>query len=367
MSIPEKKAENSDKKKGLLKAEESEGQREARITKSVNKWRDLFTSFDQMMKFIFVIYLVLIILMANNAIAIETYFVGKGMSAINFYEFLLIIPGIAISFTIFWLVKWSTKAFILRNQLNHSRIKETQEERLNRVQTFFNTVVYYTLSVSINYYLIMTYSPRYMPRFLNGDLKIETFLSTWGEIPEQPVRVFFMISIGHHIERTYQHVRHNLKGNNFWVMILHHVLTINLMLCCYLNRHFVYGIPVLFIHDIGDIFVGWVKLVREIKQWKHLAVPIFVALILIWIYTRIFIFVTELLYPTFTDLIFQFAPDFLINHLFALLGLLILLVMNCYWAFGIANSGYQKVFKKNGDAIHFEGETVDFESEKKTN
>ena len=251
--------------------------------------------------------------------------------------------------------------------LEHSRINETPEQRLNRVQTFFNTIFYYSFAVSINYYLIITYSPRYMPRFLNGELKIRTFLDIWGEMPEQPVRVFFMLSVGHHVERTYQHIRHNIKGNNFWIMILHHVVTINLMLCCYLNRHFLYGIPVLFIHDIGDIFVGWVKVVREIRQWKNLVIPVFVVLFIIWVYTRIFIFVYELMYPTLTELIFMAPPDFMMNHIFGIFGLLILLVMNSYWAFGMANSAYQKVFKKSGDALHFEGETVDIDAEKKKN
>lgn len=354
-------------KQPLLKDQESETQREARIKQSSNKWRDRFGSVDQIMKFVFIIYLGLVVVLAKNALAIEGYFLQRGAVPTDFTEFFFIIPGMIISFTIFKLVKWASKDFILRNLVEHSRIKETPDERLNRVQSFFNTIVYYTLAVTINYSIIMTYTPSYMPRFLGGNLKIDNFLAIWGEVPARPVRIFFVLSIGHHFERTYQHIRHNLKGNNFWIMILHHVITINLMFCAFLNRHLIYGISILFLHDIGDILVGWVKVVREIRHWKHLVIPVFLVLFVVWVYTRNFIFGYEILYPTITQLSLSAPTNYLQNQIFGIGGLLILFFMNVYWAFGMANSAYQKVFKKSGDALHFEGETVDIDAEKKMN
>lgn len=338
---------------------------ESQIKKRANAWRDMFSSFNKIMRYVFFFYIILLIPQIIDIIGIEKHLREQGKPLIQYWEFIFIIPGFFVSLLIFETVKKISKPFILQNWLEHKRIKETPKQRLNRVQTFFNTIVYYTLAVGINYYLIMSYSPRYMPRLLAGELNILDFFEQWGEIPEFPVRVFFMISIGHHFERTYQHIFKNVKGNNFWIMILHHIVTINLMLSCYFGRLFMYGIPVLFIHDIGDIFVGYVKVVREIKQWKHLVIPVFVVLFLIWIYTRTVIFAWEIFFPTFFFIFSERTFYFYYTHSFAIFGMAILFVLNQYWAFGMANSAFLKVFKKSGDALHFEGETVDINSEKK--
>lgn len=344
-------------------------QDEEKIDKILQKQSDKathwFSSFDKIMRFIFGIYIIMIMLMIRNIISIEHYFLSLNLPATNFKEFLLIIPGFFISLFIWEAIRYFTRGFIIKYKIEHNRIKETKEGRIRRVQAAFNSIIYYSICVGINYFLIITYAPDYMPVTLGGSLNIDAYPEIWPTYVCDPVRIFFVLSIGHHFERTYQHIANNLKGNNFWIMIVHHIVTITLMVCCYCNRQFLFGIPILFLHDIGDIFVGIMRLVREITFLKFLTIPCFFSLFVVWVFTRVYIFGTEIFFDFSTSGVFKMTDDFVVNQYFAVGGMAILMFLNVYWTFGMIVSGYQKLVVKTGEAMHFEGETVDRKAERR--
>lgn len=336
------------------------------LQKKSDKATSMFTSFDKIMRAIFVVYFIMIVMMIRNIINIEQYFIETGKEPTNFKEFWLIIPGFFVSLFIWEGVRYLTRDFVIKYKIEHNRISETPEGRIRRIQSAINSIVFYTLSVGINYYLIVKHAPKYMPVTLGGKLDINSYPETWPAVVSTPVRLFFVISIGHHFERTYQHVVNNIKGNNFWIMIVHHIVTINLMICCYCNRQFLFGIPILFLHDIGDIFVGIVRIVREIKFLKFLTIPLFFTLFLVWVFTRIYIYGFEILFVFAMDGLFRLPSEFYVNQWVATFGMCILMFLNVYWTFGMIVSGYQKLVAKTGDAMHFEGETVDRKFERRS-
>jgi ceramide synthetase len=160
-----------------------------------------------------------------------------------------------------------------------------------------------------------------------------------------------ILTSGHHIERLLEHlIKKKTKRNNFYIMLLHHYLTIILMVECCIHRQYICGIPILLIHDITDIFVNIIRLVREIKQWVWLTLPAYFALLFVWVFMRNTIFNIEIVYPYYTICFFEWIEARVYNHFFASFGTLILVVLNTFWLYKILLSGYLKIFKdKNVD------------------
>ena len=136
-------------------------------------------------------------------------------------------------------------------------------------------------------------------------------------------------------------------------MLLHHYLTIILMLNCFAHRQYLFGIPILLIHDLTDTFVNVMRIVREIQGWDFLVLPVYGFFVSVWIFTRNIIFNVELVHPLFTDQIFKFIRDKRYNHLFATFGVFVLMMLNTYWIIGILYSGFRKIFKGDG-RLHLE-------------
>jgi hypothetical protein len=115
------------------------------------------------------------------------------------------------------------------------------------------------------------------------------------------------------------------------------------MLNCFAHRQYVFGIPVLLLHDFSDAFVNKIRLVREIKGYESYAIPVYLVFISVWIFTRNFVFNVEIVYPLFTDQIFKFWEQRRFNHIFATFGLSILMILNTYWVIGMLITGYRKI------------------------
>ena len=324
-----------------------------------------FNQVDKVYKVLFFLYIIGMIILVRKMSNIDGYFKRNGYGSTNFWELLLIVPGVIITWSLFQIIKKLSRGFILRNKSKHSRMSESEEDRVHRIQTQFNGIVYYSLSVGINWYLIHKYSIRYLPMMMGGELDITTYYSNWPEIPALPVRYFFMLSIGHHVERTIDHLTHGRNSKSFWLMMFHHMITINMMFCSFCNRQYLFGIPILLLHDMGDIFVALLRVVREIEVWKSLKVPFFINLVISWIITRMIIFNYEIVYPMLTREVFIVGGEYRNIHLFGFLGVTLLVVMNTYWLYGMLEAGYRKLVKNAGEAFALEGEVVDIESEKK--
>ncbi len=78
--------------------------------------------------------------------------------------------------------------------------------------------------------------------------------------------------------------------SDFILMLLHHVCTISLISFSYLTNWSNIGCIVLFLHDIGDIFVYLTRIVinTDLKSWVKISTA--VGLIIVYIYTRIYVF-----------------------------------------------------------------------------
>ena len=138
-------------------------------------------------------------------------------------------------------------------------------------------------------------------------------------------------------------------------MVLHHVLTVVLMMVSYSIRAFAFGFAVLITHEISDCLMYMTRLVRELTISKQALPIVFIAMVLTWTYTRSVIFISEVIYPLITQVVFEFD---VVRYMFYLCvaGLLILGFLNTYWTVLIFNMGYKKLCKNENVVLKFEEE-----------
>jgi TLC domain len=76
---------------------------------------------------------------------------------------------------------------------------------------------------------------------------------------------FYMIKLGHHFHNFLEHTIMKLAESDWIEMTLHHILTIGVMFYSYYFNMYDVGVPVLLIHDIGDLFMNFGKFIRNMK------------------------------------------------------------------------------------------------------
>jgi hypothetical protein len=317
---------------------------------------EVFHMFESSTKYIFFFYLILCILFIKSLFDVETVYAKLNVPLTNPKEYLLILAGGLISFLINQLTAKGFDGFIRRNMVEKNKYQESKDQHVYRIVKIIYSIIYYTLSSSINFYLIKTFQPDHLPTFFNGTLDVSRFIKDWPSQINIHVRYFFVMSIGHHIERTLDQVLHTKKYYNFWTMLLHHILTINLMVMCFGHRQFIFGIPILLIHDITDIFLNILKIVREIKFLKKYVMVGYFLCLIAWFITRNWIFNLEIVIPLFSNCIWEAFTLHAWAHLFASFGVGILMILNSYWLFALLHAGFKKIFYNIEQSVH-EGES----------
>jgi hypothetical protein len=324
---------------------------------AVSKDENIFFKFEGSTKYIFSFYMILCVLFLKSIFDIEPFYDNNNFVKTDLREYLIIVVGFAYSYLLFVLVKYMFDGFIEKNMVEKNKYGESKEEHKYRITKIIYSIIYYVISSSINFYLISKFQPNHLPKFFGGSLEVNQFLDTWPGNIDCYVRYFFILSIGHHVERTCEQIFSKKKYLNFWTMLLHHVLTVNLMLICFAHRQFLFGIPILLIHDITDIFLSILKIVREIKCLKIMIFPSYFLCLVVWFITRNYIFNFEIIIPLWFTAVPKLLPNIEANmvHLFASLGLAILMVLNTYWLFALLHAGVKKIFYNVEASVH-EGE-----------
>jgi len=116
--------------------------------------------------------------------------------------------------------------------------------------------------------------------------------------------------------------------SDFVMMLLHHLCTISLIMFSFLTNYTNIGCIVLFLHDFGDIFVYITRLVINTDAQSYLKISTAVILVVVFIYTRLFVFGT-LLYSIWSGMTWGFKwPD---TSLF--LFLCFLYIMHVNWVY----------------------------------
>ena len=150
----------------------------------------------------------------------------------------------------------------------------------------YKTLTYITLSI-IGYVLLK--DEDYYPRSLGGHGDIEQM---WVDLPYQKqsknIYLYYIIALSYHLHSLIDQFKYYGKPS-FGDMMLHHIITIGLILFSFFNNYVRIGTLVLYLHDISDICGSLSKITLHSK-YDVITIISYCGLLLTWIYFRLFVY-----------------------------------------------------------------------------
>lgn len=228
-----------------------------------------------------------------------------------------------------------------REKLSHKYEGENLEIRLHKSikQTF--KIFYFSFITALGFYVIQ--DTTFHSPMMFGEGNLMHLYSDWpyNRIPRY-LQLYYMIGLSYHVEDTVHHLFVPAQ-NDFFEMLLHHYITIILIVGSYMYAHWNVGIIVMIQMDNGDIVAG---LIKAIYDFAPAPIVLFVYLFVVgsWIYFRDIAYAYEVIWTGSMFGRWHFddngSPQFIYQWL--LTGLLIL---NVYWTILFFRMGLRFIFK----------------------
>lgn len=101
----------------------------------------------------------------------------------------------------------------------------------------------------------------------NSFFDLSSHWNKWhpGQPVEPGVYWLFVFEVGFYLHYLYAMAFLDKRQKDFAILLLHHVLTILLIIGCYSLRFHIIGVVLIFIHDIGDVFLEGSKCINYFK------------------------------------------------------------------------------------------------------
>lgn len=298
------------------------------------------------MSFVFLIFIITYFVLIIPSLIRMYDFLNERNVIVQLSEYLYTPIGVVLSYLLY---KFSTTTLINAWRPNISatvyRQNESPEQRVKRLGGYIYSSIYYTISwVSLLY---MTYDTIFCPPEFGGRLDITQSLAIWPYEVSKPIRLYYMLTLGHHIERLIHELAHNRTTTSFNTMTFHHVVTIMLIFLSFYCRHLMFGIPVLLTHDFNDIFLNIGRFLRE-SHYVNTASFFVVIMTVSWWYTRIWIYSKHILYGLLYNALnlTEFTRRFVFMQVFFIPALFGLLILNLFWFFQICRVILWRFVKK---------------------
>jgi hypothetical protein len=154
--------------------------------------------------------------------------------------------------------------------------------------------------------------------------------------------IYYLANLSYHLTDLIWLVFFYELQNDFVMMILHHICTVSLIVFSYMSNYSNVGSIVMFLHDFSDIFVYLIRIVINTDAPKALKVASAVVLLIVFIYTRIYVF-GHLLYTLLVQFVYRLGWNYMSAPLFIFLTFLY--VMHIYWVYAILKKMAAAVFK----------------------
>ena len=139
----------------------------------------------------------------------------------------------------------------------------------------------------------------YTPRLLLGAGRT-THLWTPGYIPPPSIVSVFMASLGYHIHSTVYHMLFIEKRSDYNQMVLHHVITLWLMIFAQMEGHLRGGMMIVLLNDVPDIFVYLSKMLGDTIFVKTSIVS-YVLLTVSYFYFRLIVAPVSIIWSMITE------------------------------------------------------------------
>jgi len=180
---------------------------------------------------------------------------------LKFYKFPLEesypIYYIAIMFTV---ARYAFEILLCKPLIAWLKVTD-KSDRTKFPESFWKFLVYLVLWAYCCYLLVFSGKYDY---FTNPELVWDDW-EIGMEIPEQ-IKWLYFIESGFYLHSVYATIFMDTKRKDFLAMLIHHFLTLALLIVSYGTRYHKVGIVVLFLHDVTDILLEFAKCNIHIKK-----------------------------------------------------------------------------------------------------
>lgn len=255
-------------------------------------------------------------------------------------DFILLLIFVPLIHIAKHLVKKFSKSYF-ESKLNQKYWGEVLELKVKKSVRNLFKVFYFSFITTFGYFVLSDTNFHSPMMFGNGDI---LFLNSDWPYNRKPhfLKLYYMIGLSYHVEETLIHFFHPAQ-NDFWEMLLHHYITIILIVGSYMTAQWNLGIIVMIQMDNGDAITGVLKAFMDFIP-VPLVLTCYLGLLSSWLYFRDMVFTYEVFW--FGSWFGRWysgsreAPQFQYQCL--LLGLL---VLNLYWTFLFFRIGLRFIHK----------------------
>lgn len=203
-------------------------------------------------------------------------------------------------------------------------------------------IIYFSFITAFGFY-VFSDTPYQSPTMHGSGVHLLS-MSDWP-YNNQPwmMKIYYMLNASYHFEGTVVHLLMPMQ-NDFFEMLLHHYITLLLIVCSYMTSFWSSGINVMIQMDNGDILAGVIKCFYDIyPAWFTLIV--YVILVYSWIYYRLYAYTLEVIYHDWLMHRWNVDNDTMYHRGTMLLLLVGLLVLNIYWTLLFFRMGWRFIIK----------------------
>lgn len=267
--------------------------------------------------------------------------------------YLMVIPGIIFSWSLYFPIgNYLTRFWLKYLKTQSSRDSESQLEHIKRCRSYLMGAIYYLCSFLFTF--IVAVQIDFLPKVYGGSLDLKEVHRSWPGRSDLLIKLVYMLSYGHHLERLVVHLFFNFKTATYFTMLLHHFIAVGLIAISYQSEYFHFGFAVLLLLDLSDFMLQFARFLRE-TVFQVSSKVMFVLMAISWLHGRVFGLCWEVLpgvywivsEPT------EFAKQFFILHVFYFSSLFILAILNIFWLFQILKI-FVTVFVERKEKLEYE-------------
>ena len=158
--------------------------------------------------------------------------------------------------------------------------------KMDKFATCTFKAAYFVCITALEYFVLSDQD--FTPSILFGKGQTSNFWTANYSMPEKLSRLF-MVSLGYHLHSTVYHCWFVEKRADFGEMLLHHALTLWLMVLSFLEGFSRIGLLVVFLNDASDIFVYLTKSLGD-TIYVRWSIVSYGCLVVTYFYFRLLVF-----------------------------------------------------------------------------
>lgn len=236
----------------------------------------------------------------------------------------ILIPTIPGCIIITLLRKFLISKFKIISNKIVRRDKPDRDSRVDKCATqIYKSLNYISLSI-IGFVLLK--NENYFPKELGGNGDIEQM---WVDLPYQNqsknIYYYYVIALSYHLHSLIDQFKYYGKPS-FGDMMLHHIITIGLILFSFFNNYARIGTLVLFVHDISDIFGALTKMSMHLS-YEIITIFNYIMMLVLWAYFRLYVYPFKVINSALKQVPYPHHE----KNKFLILLMASLVVLHVYW------------------------------------